>query len=336
MNDIRILHLEDSPRDAELVRELLSGIVSSERIDLASNEQEFVSFLKGGDYNLILADYQLPGFDAHAALRFAKKFRPDLPFIVVSGAIGEEKAVEILIQGATDYVLKDRLCKLPLAIERALDEVRVHEARRQAEAEKNTLLRELYHRTINNMQLISSLLNLYGNETDDKYLKGIFRDMVSRINSMSLVQKELYESKNLTKVDMGAYLTDLLEQISLYYGIAGRRISISARSDEIFLRVETAIPIGLIVNDLVVNSIRHAFEGRTEGSIRVELSATEGGGFRLSVIDDGIGVPADFSIPSCGRMGLTSVTTLARDQLGGVIEYSSGDGFRITIDFKTL
>jgi diguanylate cyclase (GGDEF)-like protein len=140
---LRILHLEDSAPDAELIRERLIDAVFPMQLDWAANEQEFTSFLQRGGYDLILADYLLPGFDASAALLLTKALCPDIPFIVVSGAIGEEKAVELLKQGATDYVLKNRLDKLSLAIERALDEVRERKVRWLAEEKLLRLNREL-------------------------------------------------------------------------------------------------------------------------------------------------------------------------------------------------
>ena len=130
---LRILHIEDSPQDAEIIRERLIDAGFSMQIDWATNELEFSSFLKSGGYDLILADYHLPAFDAPAALRLVQSLWPDIPFICVSGAIGEENAVELLKQGATDYIPKDRLDKLPLAMQRALDEVGERVARRLAE-----------------------------------------------------------------------------------------------------------------------------------------------------------------------------------------------------------
>jgi len=141
---LRILHLEDSPLDAELIREWLIGAGFSIQLDWASNEQEFTAFLQHNSYDLILADYHLPGFDAPAALVLAKFFGPDIPFIAVSGAVGEEEAVEFLKKGATDYVLKGRLTKLSGAIERALDEFGERRARRQAEETLRRLNRELH------------------------------------------------------------------------------------------------------------------------------------------------------------------------------------------------
>ena len=140
---LRLLHVEDSPKDAEIIQEGLISAGFSVQIDWASNEQQFTAFLQGGGYNLILADYQLPRFDAPAALRLAQSLCPGVPFICVSGAIGEEKAVELLKLGATDYVLKNRLDKLPLAMQRALDEVRERTARQLADEEL-----ELLHKTL--------------------------------------------------------------------------------------------------------------------------------------------------------------------------------------------
>jgi len=143
---LRILHLEDSPRDAEIIRERLIDAGFSMEMDWASNEQEFISYLQNGGYDLILADYLLPGFDAPAALLLTKSLSPGVPFIAVTGAVGEEKAVELLRQGATDYVLKDRLDRLPMAIERALDEAGEHKALRLAEEALIRLNEELEQR----------------------------------------------------------------------------------------------------------------------------------------------------------------------------------------------
>jgi signal transduction histidine kinase/ActR/RegA family two-component response regulator len=140
---LRILHIEDSPFDAEIIRERLSDAGYSFQIDWVSNQQEFTSYLETGVHDLVLADYQLPGFGASAALSLTQSLCPGIPFICVSGAIGEENAVELLKQGATDYVLKDRLDKLPMSMKRALDEVREHKARMLAEEEKTKLEAQL-------------------------------------------------------------------------------------------------------------------------------------------------------------------------------------------------
>jgi PAS domain S-box-containing protein len=143
---LRILHVEDSSLDAEIIRERLIDANFYMLIDWAANEEEYRSFLRQGQYDIILADYHLPGFDAPAALLLAQASCPRVPFICVSGAVGEENAVAILKLGATDYVSKNGLDKLPLAMQRALDEVR--ERNERWLAEEALLASEERHRTI--------------------------------------------------------------------------------------------------------------------------------------------------------------------------------------------
>ncbi|HRG46857.1 MAG TPA: histidine kinase dimerization/phosphoacceptor domain -containing protein [Leptospiraceae bacterium] len=131
---LRILHLEDSPLDAELIRESLLELGEVLEIDLAASKADFLAYLEKGEYDIILADYRLRGFDASVALLSANSKSPNTPFICVSGAISGEEAVELLKHGATDYVMKDRLTRLPLAIRRALDEINEQKARILAEA----------------------------------------------------------------------------------------------------------------------------------------------------------------------------------------------------------
>jgi PAS domain S-box-containing protein len=123
-NTSRVLYLEDSKVDADLVKETLlsSGMIHS--IEIACNKNEYLSLLEKNQYDIILADYKLPSFDAPEALKIAKEMYPELPFICISGVIGEETAVEFLKMGATDYLLKDRIQRLPAAIERAIEEAK--------------------------------------------------------------------------------------------------------------------------------------------------------------------------------------------------------------------
>jgi PAS domain S-box-containing protein len=130
---LRVLYLEDSAQDVEIVRETLIGSGFDLEMDSTESEQEFVSFLHRNTYDIILSDFKLPAFDAFGALRRVLEICPIIPFICVSGTIGEETAVDLLKQGAVDYVLKDRLARLPVAIRRALDEAKEKEILRQAQ-----------------------------------------------------------------------------------------------------------------------------------------------------------------------------------------------------------
>ena len=137
---LRILDLEDDPLDAELVRESLAGGGISCEVTRVQTRDDFVAALAGGGFDLILSDYSLPSFDGLSALELAKEFAPEVPFILVSGAIGEERAIEALRSGATDYVLKQRLERLVPVVRRAMREAGERVRRRGAEEERERLL----------------------------------------------------------------------------------------------------------------------------------------------------------------------------------------------------
>lgn len=139
MKGLRILHLEDELSDFKLMQATLAAQGIQCELIHASNEREFVESLQGGGFDLILADYSLPGFDGHSALQLARELQPDLPFIFLSGSLGEELAIEALKSGATDYVLKQRLSRLGPAVVRALQEAEDRAMRKQAESEVRKL-----------------------------------------------------------------------------------------------------------------------------------------------------------------------------------------------------
>ncbi|RJP64966.1 MAG: response regulator [Ignavibacteriales bacterium] len=134
-NLLTILCLEDDARDAEIINELMIDAGYSVKIDHVSTQKEFIKSLSDNKYDAILSDFSLPGFNAFGALRLSKEISPETPFICVSGSIGEETAIQLLREGAVDYILKDRLVRLPFAIKRALEEIKEKEIRRKAEAE---------------------------------------------------------------------------------------------------------------------------------------------------------------------------------------------------------
>ena len=128
-----VLFLEDNPKDAEICRELIIDSGYNLNMDITATEKGFESFLRTRKYDIILSDFNLAGFDAFGALRLYNKICPDVPFICVSGTIGEETAVELLKLGAVDYLLKDRLERLPFAIKKAIDDGKEKESRQKAE-----------------------------------------------------------------------------------------------------------------------------------------------------------------------------------------------------------
>lgn len=193
--------------------------------------------------------------------------------------------------------------------------------------EKEALLREVHHRVKNNFQVISSLINLQLGDAEDP---APLRDLQSRIQSMALVHELLYESEDLTSIDMGRYIERLTSSIVNSYHDG--EIELEVAVGDITLPLETAIPLGLIINELVTNSFKHAFTSK--GMISVELEE-HGGEFTLTIADNGAGLPPDFIIEDSDSLGLRLVAGLV-DQIDGTLEVSAEDGTRFRLTFGVV
>jgi len=163
---LRVLCLEDSPLDAELTEETLRGAGHEIDIDVVEDRAGFERLLRGGDYDVVLADFALPAFDAHGALEVAREVQPDTPFICVSGTIGEEATVELLKNGADDCVLKDKMARLPFAVERAIAE----RAHRRELATTERRFRSLFENLLNGYAFCRMVYDEAGEPTDFVYL----------------------------------------------------------------------------------------------------------------------------------------------------------------------
>ncbi len=195
--------------------------------------------------------------------------------------------------------------------------------------EKEVLLMEIHHRVKNNMQVISSLLNLQSRYVIDEQDRQLFRDSQNRVRSMALVHEKLYQSEDLARIDFADYITKLTEQLISSYGMHG--ISILVQAANIFLTVEQAIPCALIVNELVSNALKYAFPDGRRGSIEIHVSH-ENDRYRLIVQDDGIGMPHGFETRHTDSLGLELVSILT-GQLQGTIEREEAEGTRYNIVF---
>ncbi len=207
--------------------------------------------------------------------------------------------------------------------------------------EKEVLLKEIYHRTKNNMQVITSLLNLQSNQIDDPRYVALFNDSRNRIASMALVHEKLYRSKNLSSIDFKDYITSLANGLLSFYGKNARNVSLTVNAGGIILGIDTAIPCGLLINELLSNSLKYAFPEGRSGSIFIDLKKTTAGDksdseYELTVTDNGIGLPADIDIKNTKSLGLQLVTNLTTHQLRGSIELRRAGGTAYFIRFKEL
>ncbi|AGB49266.1 signal transduction histidine kinase [Methanomethylovorans hollandica DSM 15978] len=192
--------------------------------------------------------------------------------------------------------------------------------------------KEIHHRIKNNLQVISSLLDLESDKFQDPLVIEAFRNSQSRVISMALVHEELYRSEDMESIDFSDYILKLVNDLSRSYRTDNRKVNIRTRIENVFLDMDVAIPLGMIVNELVSNSFKHAFGPEDTGDILIDLSCDRKK-FTLVICDNGKGFPEDVNFRETESLGLQLVTTLV-DQIDGTIELERNDGTRFTINFK--
>jgi PAS domain S-box-containing protein len=202
----------------------------------------------------------------------------------------------------------------------------------QSLKEKDVLLGEIHHRVKNNLQIVHSLLDLQSSQIGDPAVLNMLRDSQNRIRSMALIHQTLYQSHDFAKVDFATFLDSFVPVLVSSYATNPNRVSLDISADGIALPINTAIPCGLIINELVSNALKHAFPDEQGGKISLEIKADEGGNLLLSVTDDGVGVPQGFDVATAPTLGLQLVTMLT-DQLRGSFDIRHADPTQFVIRF---
>ena len=199
--------------------------------------------------------------------------------------------------------------------------------------EKEVLLKEIHHRVKNNLQVISSLLNLQSGHLKGKETLELFKESQNRIRSMALVHELLYLSEDLSSVDFKKYTYQLASQLISTYGLDPKIVNVKMNLEDAFLNIDEAIPCGLIMNELVSNCLKHAFQEGLGGEINISLYKELDNRYVLTVGDNGVGMPKDLDFKNTKTLGLQVVNTLV-DQLDGHIELdrSGGTSFRISFE----
>lgn len=195
---------------------------------------------------------------------------------------------------------------------------------RNALKEKEALLREIHHRVKNNMQIISSLLHLQAQFVPDKVLSDALIESQNRVKSMALVHEQLYQADTFYQVNIAEYMRQLSARLVGSIGTIQQGVSFEFENDEqpVYVNLDTAIPLGLIVNELVTNALKYAFRGRSAGRIVVSIHKISDTGYELGVLDDGIGISDTIDITKSETLGLQIVQTLS-EQLGGAFRRSA-------------
>ncbi|HII83326.1 MAG TPA: PAS domain S-box protein, partial [Methanobacterium subterraneum] len=225
--------------------------------------------------------------------------------------------------------------RVSLAVSRDItDRKKSEEQLKSSLEEKIVLLREIHHRVNNNLQIISSLFNLQSNYVDENS-KDILVASQSRVKSMAMIHEKLYQSPDLTRINMKDYIESFVSGLFSLYMVETTAIHLQTDLEDIEMGIDTAIPVGLIINELVTNSLKHAFPAGNEGGI-IEISfRKEGELLTLKIADNGIGLPERRKIETKKSLGLQLVSNLV-NQLDGTMMVSGENGTQVKVQFEEL
>ncbi len=334
----RILVVDDDKKNRILLENLLESL--GYEPELADRGEEALEKLNH-NIDLVLLDIMMPGMDGFEVARRIRAHPEfgDIPIVMVTILSGKEDRLRAVEAGANDFIakpverfeLKVRVASL-LKMKAAQDQIKA------SLREKEALLNEIHHRVKNNLAAVASMLRLQarraGDCVQDARVVEMFQETALRVSSMGLIHEQLYQAPDLSAVNARDYLGRLASRLYGSYSVVGKGISVETDIEELLIGPDTAIPLGQIVSELFSNSLKHAFEGRPRGVIRVSLRSTGRGQCRLTVADDGVGIPPDLDLEKVASLGLRLVGKFVA-QIGGRLRVNTGNGTEFQINFKS-
>ena len=327
---LNILLVEDEPGHRELIRRAFEPFKGRYQISVTGSVQDALAVLAASPPDLLITDLLLPDGKGSQLLPSARG-DAHFPVIVMTSHGDEQVAVEAMKAGALDYIVKSAatLSDMPHIAERSLREwahiierKRAEEELRRSLHEKTLLLQEIHHRTRNNMQVIDSLLEFQSHGIEDPLTLQIFHSIRNRIRSMALVQEKLY-SKDLATVNLKEYLEELSVFLLQSYWKNSSKIDLRCTLEPLQLSIDTAIPCGLMMNELLSNALHHAFPDHTnnrERKVWISLEIADDQMIEFRVGDNGRGLPDDVDIAEPSTLGFRLIQMLIRHQLRGNIQ----------------
>jgi len=345
-HQISVLFVEDNESIRNLYIKWLEKRVM--KVYHASNGQEGMELFVEHQPDLLISDISMPIVNGLDMIRKIKQANPGLYVIIMSAYSFKEYFLEAINLGVNGYLIKpvepeklfamvDELAGYVL-MQKALEE---KERKRQiAETnlkksldEKEVLLKEVHHRVKNNMQIISSILKMQERLIGDPKLKTILGESQNRIRSMALIHENLYRNENLANIQFKNYAQALVNTISRSYSNQQRTISFTFDIEDVFLPIDIGIPCGLIINELISNSFKHAFPDRDKGNISIALRQQPDKSYQLTVSDDGVGVNTSFSPETANSLGMRIVHKLI-EQIEAEMTYDFSSGTSYFIRFN--
>jgi len=342
---VNILLVGDNLADVRLLCDMFSNerpdtyvITHFPRLGQALN------YLARSAVDIVLLDLGLPGEGGVETVRRVRKLAPHVPLIVLTCSDDDAMVAEAMMEGAQDYLVKGQIEQraVPRALRHAIERFSMQTKAAQTNMElerrvheKDILLSEIHHRVKNSLQVVSSLLSLESARIQDPSIKEMLQGSQNRIRSMALIHQTLYQSKDFARVDFHAFLLSFVPTLIQSYSVQPGQVALAFHVAEVRLPIDAAIPCGLIVNELISNALKHAFpEGRV-GTIHISFMQDNDNHATLSVEDDGIGIPDDFSFERSDTLGVQLVYLLA-GQLAGTVSFTRSEPTGFVVRFPLV
>ena len=209
--------------------------------------------------------------------------------------------------------------------------------------EKTILLQELYHRTKNNMQVIISMLKIQSRNLENRsltenegidYLHNSLYNVINKVKAMSLVHGKLYQAKDLSHINLKEYIEDLIRHLMISFGVRSEKVILKLELEDVFVLIDFAIPLGLVLNEMISNVFKHAFPHTKHDELFIKLYKEENETINIHLSDNGVGIPNDFDLKNVNTMGMQTVFSLTEYQLMGEVKYDTKKGLQWHISFK--
>jgi two-component sensor histidine kinase len=329
----RILVVDDDRQNVELLKNMLESLDYEPQA--AYSGLEALEKL-APDLDLVLLDVMMPmidGFEIARRIRNHPQFG-DLPIVMVTILDSRQDRLRAVESGANDFISKPiDMLELRVRLASLLKMKHAQDRIKSSLREKEVLLREIHHRVKNNLAIVSSLLRLQSRYTTDDFHCRMFKDTQNRIRSMALAHEKLYQTDNLAELKMSEYIDNLVDHLLVSFKTLGKPVRVTRSLDEVYLGLETVVPVGIIVTELLSNCFKHAFPNDNGGEIVISFRATPEQSYELLVADNGIGMPASINLHNPDSFGLNLVKTFAQ-QIAGRIRTDSSEGTRFSLEFK--
>jgi two-component sensor histidine kinase len=355
---MRILIVDDNKESLYILEALLKG--GGYEVVSAGNGAEALEKLSTKSVDMIISDVLMPVMDG---FKFCKEVREqdelkNIPFIFYTATYKDEREEKLASKlGADKYILKpaepEELIKIIQGMLRDVEEGKF-EPMKPALEEKEEVMKLYNERLINklekkmlelerevaerkrknNMQIICSLFSLQSGHIKDKQILEMCKSSQNRVRSMAIIHERLYQSKDMARVDFAEYAQSLTSHLFSSHGINPGAVKLNLKIKDVFLDLNTAIPCGLIINELVSNSLKHAFPGEKNGEIKIAIHPFNKDVMEVIVSDNGVGLPKKVDFRKTDSLGLHLVNLLAESQLHGDIKLDRAKGTSFHIRFK--